>query len=121
MRSDIYSIRLPETFKGATWDGITWRITSVTAGATEFAGTLTLVRFQLQNELKEAVLTLSSETAGQVTISNAAPNQWEVTVEPLVLTIAAGTYRWGLETTDSTGIVKPRVGGTLEVKHDPVI
>jgi hypothetical protein len=120
MRSDIYSIRLPETFKGDTWDGMTWRLADVPAGATEFAGTLTLARFQLQSETGEPALTLSSATAGQVTITNAAPNQWQVTVEPRALTIAAGTYRWGLETTDSTGLVKIRIGGTLKIKPDLV-
>jgi len=120
MRSDIYSIKLPDTFQGKTWDGITWRVTDVPADATEFAGTLTLARFQLQDEAGEVALTLSSATAGQVTINTATPNAWDVTVEPLVLTIAAGTYRWGLETTDSTGLIKIRIGGTLKIKPDLV-
>jgi hypothetical protein len=121
MTNDVFNIELPTVFQSDTWDGLTWRLLSVDASDTEFSGTLSLARFQLQNSAGEPSLTLSSVVAGQVTINNSAANAWDVTVESRVLSLDPGTYSWGLETTDNSGIVKTRIAGTLEVKADPVV
>jgi len=121
MMTDVFNIEIPSVFKSETWDGLTWRLLSVDTGSTEFSGTLSLVRFQIQDCDGNAVLTLSSATAGQVTINNAAPNLWDVTIEPRVLSIDPGEYSWGLETTDDDGVVKHRIGGTIPIKADQVV
>lgn len=111
---------LPDTISNDTWDGLTWALESVDAGDTEFAGTLTLARFQLQDSTGAVALTITSATAA-VTIDVATANLWEVTVEPRILALAAGIYSYGLELTDNTGFVKTVIGGPLRIKPDPVI
>ena len=108
-------ISLPDTFKDCTWDGFTWTVGS--ADGTEFAGTLTTAVLYIKDEDGNTVLTLTSATAGQVTINVATANAWSVTVEPRTLTLDAATYSWSLVTTDNGGIAKPRLVGTLEVKE----
>ena len=120
MDAELLNQTLPSTVKGDTWDGLTWEITSVDAEDTEFADTLTLARFQLQDDTGAAALTLTSATPGQVTINTATANAWSVTVEPRVLSLDAGSYSWGLELTDSGGVVKTRAGGFIEIIQDPV-
>ena len=115
-----YSIELPAIFSGDTWDGLTWTVSDVADGETEFSGTLTTARFQLQDSDGTVALTLTSETQGQVTINTATSNAWSVTVEPRALTVAEGVYSFGLETTDDSGIVKIQIAGTLPVFADPV-
>lgn len=112
---------LPETFTGKTWDGLTWVISDVAAEDTEFDAALSLARFQFQDADGAVALTLTSATAGQVTINVATANAWSVTVEPRVLTLTAGTYTYGLETTDANSREKTRMAGTIVLKSDPVI
>lgn len=110
---------LPDAISNDTWDGLTWALESVTAGDTEFAGTLTLARFQLKDSAGAVALTLTSASAA-VTIDVATANLWEVAVEARILALAAGTYTYGLKLTDNAGIVKTVIGGTLRIKPDPV-
>lgn len=121
MTPDPLNFVLPDTFKGDTWDGLTWTISDVSEDDTEYASTLTLARFQLQSENGAVALTLTSQTSGEVTINTASANAWSVTVEPRILNLDAGTYSFGLETTDADGVVKTRMAGIQEVKADPVI
>lgn len=115
------NVKLPDTFKGDTWDGLTWELSSVDADDTRFSATLSLCRFELQTLAGVAALSLSSATAGQITINNATANSWSVTVEPRILSIAAGEYLYGLEFTDADGVVKTYLTGSLTVLDDPVI
>lgn len=115
------NVKLPDTFKGDTWDGLTWAISSVDPEDTRFASTLSLCRFELQTLSGTSALALSSATAGQVTINTATANAWSVTVEPRVLTLSAGEYLYGLEFTDSAGVIKTYLTGSLTVLADPVI
>jgi hypothetical protein len=115
------NITLPSSFSGDTWDGFTWTVSDVPPEDTEFSGTLVKAIFQLQNSEKVPVLNLSSATAGQVTINTATPNAWSVTVEPRILTIPAGVYSYGLQTTDSDGVKKTRIAGVFEAPGAPVI
>ena len=115
------NISLPKTYAGDTWDGLTWAISDA-AGDTEYAGTLTLVRFQLQDSSGAAVLTLTSADPAAVSINSAAPYGWSVTVEPRVLALAPGDYTFGLEFSDDSTTparVKTRLAGTLEILPDP--
>ena len=115
------AVTLPDVFQSETWDGLTWAIDSVSDGETEFASVLSSARFQLQDTSGSVVLTLSSATAGEVTINESGANAWSVTVEPRVLTLSGGIYSWGLETTDADGVIKIPFAGTIKIKGDLVI
>jgi len=114
------NITLPATYSGDTWDGLTWALTDAAAD-TEYAGTLTLARFQLQDSAGAVALTLTSADA-DVTINTAMAYAWSVTVEPRILTLAAGDYTFGMEFTDDSTTparVKTRLAGTLPILSDP--
>jgi hypothetical protein len=112
-------VHLPCTYKDATWDGLTWRITST--DSTEFDAVLSSAKFQLKDSNGAAALTLTSTTAGQVTLNNTTPRQWDITVESRILTLDAGIYSWALETTDADGRVKPRLIGDLKINADTTL
>jgi len=115
------NITLPKTYSGDTWDGLTWAVSDA-AGDTEYAGALTLVRFQLQDSGGAAVLTLTSADPAAVTLNSAAPYAWSATVEPRILTLPPGDYTFGMEFTDDSTTparVKTRLAGTLEILPDP--
>ena len=116
---DIVIANLPATFKGCTWDGLTWVISDVDGDDTEFAAALSSASFQLQDADGVSVLSLTSATPGEVTINVATANAWSVTVEPRILSVAAGAYTYALETTDADGRKKPRIAGSIQVKPDP--
>lgn len=115
------NVKLPDTFKGDTWDGLTWAIASVDADDTRFDSTLTAVRFQLQTLAGVSALSLTSATSGEITINTATANAWSITVEPRILSVTAGEYLYGLEFTDADGVVKTYLTGSLTVLADPVI
>jgi uncharacterized surface anchored protein len=112
-----FAYKLPDTDKGCTWDGLTVTIIS---DDTEYASALSIARFQLQTSTGTIALTLTSATAGEVTINDATAGQWSMTVESRVLTLDAGSYAWALETQDATGIVKKQLGGSLAILPEPV-
>jgi hypothetical protein len=109
-------VHLPCTYKDATWDGLTWRITST--DSTEFDAVLSSAKFQLKDSNGAATLTLTSATAGQVTLNKTAARQWDITVESRILSLDAGIYSWALETTDADGVIKPRLIGDLKINAD---
>lgn len=113
------SIALPCTFKDCTWGGFTWRLDST--DSTEFDAVLSSAVFQLQTEAGAAALTLSSATAGQITIVNSAAREWVVRVEPRILDLDAGNYSFALQLTDADGVRQPWLTGTLTVKPDPIV
>lgn len=115
------NVKLPDTLKGDTWDGLTWEISSVDPDDTRFAAALSLCRFELQTLAGVAALSLSSATAGQITINTSTANAWSVTVEPRILSLSAGEYLYGLEFTDADGVVKTYLTGSLTVLADPVL
>ena len=116
MSCDLLNYTLPPTYRGCTWDGLTW---SVASDDTEFADTLSLAVFQIQDDDGNVALTLSSAVNGEVTINVSTAGAWSITVEPRNLTITAGSYRYALVTTDSAGREKPRMEGKLRIKPDP--
>ena len=113
------AIELPCAFKGATWDGLTWRIDST--DGTDYDAVLSSARFQLQDSTGSAVLTLTSAVGSEITLNVTTARLWSVTVESRLLTLDAGIYSWALETTDADGTVKVQLIGTLTVKPDLIL
>lgn len=113
------AIELPCAFKGATWDGLTWRIDST--DGTDYDAVLSSARFQLQDSAGSAVLTLTSAVGSEITLNVTSARLWSVTVESRLLTLDAGIYSWALETTDADGTVKVQLIGTLTVKPDLIL
>ena len=113
------AIELPCAFKGATWDGLTWRIDST--DGTDYDAVLSSARFQLQNSAGVAVLTLTSAVGSEITLNVTSARLWSVTVEKRLLTLDAGIYSWALETTDAAGTIKVQLIGTLAVKPDLIL
>jgi len=113
------AIELPCAFKGATWDGLTWRIDST--DGTDYDAVLSSARFQLQDSAGVAVLTLTSAVGSEITLNVTSPKLWSVTVESRLLTLDAGIYSWALETTDAAGTIKLQLIGTLAVKPDLIL
>lgn len=112
------NIRLDATASGETWPGLSMAITS--SDDTAYADTLALVRMSWKNEAGTVALTLSSATADQITIDTATAYAWAFTVEPRLLNLAAGSYCWAIETTDSAGTIdKDFLSGTHEIIADP--
>ena len=113
------AIELPCAFKGATWDGLTWRIDST--DGTDYDAVLSSARFQLQDSTGSAVLTLTSAVGSEITLNVTTARLWSVTVESRLMTLDAGIYSWALETTDADGTVKVQLIGTLTVKPDLIL
>jgi len=118
MACSLKNIALDETVTGETFDGFTLTIDS--SDDTKFADTLSLVRMSWRDESGTVVLTLSSATAGQITINTATAYAWSFTVEPRTLSLTAGFYSWAVETTDSAGVKdKDFMRGTHSIITDP--
>jgi len=113
------AIELPCAFKGATWDGLTWRIDST--DGTDYDALLSSARFQLQDSAGAAVLTLTSAVGTEITLNVTSARLWSVTVEKRLLTLDAGIYSWALETTDADSTIKVQLIGTLTVKPDLIL
>jgi hypothetical protein len=113
------AIELPCAFKGATWDGLTWRVDST--DGTDYDAVLSSARFQLQDSTGAAVLTLTSAVGSEITLNVTTPRLWSVTVEKRLLTLDAGIYSWALETTDAESTIKVQLIGTLTVKPDLIL
>jgi hypothetical protein len=113
------AIDLPCAFKGATWDGLTWRVDST--DGTDYDAVLSSARFQLQDSTGAAVLTLTSAVGSEITLNVTTARLWSITVEKRLLTLDAGIYSWALETTDADGTIKVQLIGTLTVKPDLIL
>jgi hypothetical protein len=113
---EIVRLDLPETRVDCTWRGLTWEVTDA-EDSTEYAAVLSLAEFVAKDSTGADVLTLTSATAGQVTINTATANAWSVTVEPRILTLAAGFYSFTLFTTDADGIRSPQWEGNFKLEN----
>jgi hypothetical protein len=113
------AIELPCAFKGATWDGLTWRVDST--DGTDYDAVLSSARFQLQDSAGAAVLTLTSAVGTEITLNVTSARLWSITVEKRLLTLDAGIYSWALETTDAASTIKVQLIGTLTVKPDLIL
>lgn len=112
---DIVRVDLPETRAGCTWRGLTWTLTDA-GDSTDYAATLALAELVVTNSSGADVLTLSSATVGEVTITTSTANAWDITVEPRILTLTAGHYAFTLYTTDADGFRAPRWEGTFKIE-----
>lgn len=116
--TDLKTIHLDDTVTGETWDGLTLTIDS--SDDTKFAAALTAVRMSWKDDSGNVDLTLSSATAGQITINTATAYAWSFTVEPRALSLSPGTYSWAVETTDADGNVdKDFMAGCQTIIADP--
>lgn len=69
-----------------------------------------------RDENNQVGLELSSANS-TIIIDNAA--SWQFTVNPVSpMTLTAGDWYWSIETTDSQGVIKTRVFGTIEILND---
>jgi hypothetical protein len=111
------TIQLPATRKGDTWDGMTVALSST---GTTFADSLSAVHmsFWLAGATTAALDLKSADS--EVTIDDAAA--WEFTVDPVSpMTLAAGQYSWQIQTTDSAGVIKTYLSGTIEITSDQTV
>ena len=118
MACDLKRLTLESVASGETWGGLTFAITS--SDDTDYASALSRVRMTWKDSAGTAVLTLDSNTGGQITITTATAYAWDFTVEPRTLSLTAGIYSWAIETTDADGVVdKDRLAGTQQITADP--
>lgn len=118
MSCELQNQTLDPTASGETWDGLTLTIDS--SDDTAYAAALSRVRMTWKDADGDAVLTLDSNVAGQITINTATAYAWSFTVEPRALTLSSGYYSWAVETTDADGIVnKDLIAGTHQITPDP--
>jgi hypothetical protein len=120
-RDNVFKIKLEPFFTEDTWEGFSWKLVEVSEGNEEFNANLLRARFQFQLDNTVVATFDSDEISDEVELVNTEPNAWYVVVKPRVLSLAPGTYRWGLETTDDKPTVRTRVAGTVQVKADPVV
>jgi len=112
---DIVKTDLPDTKAGCTWRGLSWSVADP-EDSTDYAAALSLAEFVVKDSTGATVLTLTSATAGQVTITTATANAWDITVEPRILTLAAGFYSFTLFTTDAEDVRAPRWEATFRIE-----
>lgn len=118
MASQLHNINLKATASGETWNGLTFRIDE--SDDTQFGSALSRVRMTWKPATGASVLTLDSNTSGQITITTATAYAWGFTVEPRILSLSSGIYSWSIETTDSTGVIdKNKISGTHQILPDP--
>jgi len=99
---------------GSTWKGIPE--IHLSSDGTTFESPLALVRMVFKDESGNTLLTLSSATSGQITITDAA--EWKARIEPISSPpFTAGSIRWYIETTDDDDIVDYYFSGTLQVNN----
>lgn len=108
-------VNLTPVIQGDTWDGIT---VSMSSTGTAFSDTLATVKMTFKDSSGTLALALSSASASEILITDASA--WTFNVVGRVLSLAADTYSWGIETTDSGGVIKTRLTGTLKIISDPV-
>ena len=106
---------IPAAVKGDTFAGIPEL--SVTVNDAPPANSLASVRMHFRPLPASTYLALElASVDGDITINDAAT--WNITVEPFVITINAGTYYYDIEFTDSAGNVVTYVSGTWKIAQD---
>lgn len=103
---------LPGLVEGDTWTGVPSLRVRVNDAAPPSA--LALVRLQVRRRHDDAVAMLSLTSAdGGIVIGDAA--EWELSIPPRQIALAAGRYVYDLEFTDAAGTVKTYLAGTMVV------
>lgn len=105
-------IKLPPIVHGDTWDGLS---VSLTSSGTSLANDLANVVMTFRDASLNKVLELVTGVNVMITY----PNPWQFVIPPLTpFPLNAGTYTWNIETTDSDGIIKTYLAGTIQVLQD---
>lgn len=104
-------ITLTPVVTGDTWDGLTDCSFSSTGSA--FGSTLSKVRLDFKSSAGVVGQQLTTVGGGGITITDSSA--WTFDVDPVIITMAAGVWSFDIETTDSAGVIKTRVGGILTV------
>jgi hypothetical protein len=107
---------LPSVPTGDTWPGIAELSIEINGSAPTLA--LSSARMQFRDrddDVGNLVLELTS-SGGEITINDA--DTWNITIEPLDVTLAAGTYYYDLETTDTDSQVTTYLEGTWLIQQD---
>lgn len=102
-------VYLTPIVEGDTWDGIAVTFSST---GTAFDSALDSVTMDFRTLTGVVTQTLTS-AGGEITIDDA--NAWEISVPEIVLSLSDGVWHWSITTTDSAGIIKTRVIGTLQI------
>jgi len=103
------TVTLTPIVEGDTWNGIT---VSWTSDGTAFADSLSAVTMEFRDQRDVLAETLTSGTS-EITIDN--PTTWDITVNPKILPMATGLWKWSITTTDSEGVIKTRIVGNLQI------
>jgi hypothetical protein len=117
MSKPFATTQLPAIVTRDTWDGL--RVSFSTTG-TELDDPLASVRmfFVLAGTETPALQLTTANNA--ITITDAA--KYEFDVLPISdVTLTPGNYSWSIECTDTAGIIKTRVAGTIQVLKDATI
>ena len=111
-------VPLPAILAGDTWEGLT--IGPIQFDGAQPPASLQSCRLYFNDaETGKFVYGLKSAIAtgfGRILIVDAA--LWIARINPLILPLPAGKYRWDYETTDTDGVVRTPYKGTLTVKQD---
>mgnify|MGYP003647604897 CR=1 FL=1 len=106
-------VTLPPIVNGDTWDGLSVDFSST---GSALVNSLTSVRMIFHNADDSETLTLSS-IGGDISITSAA--SWDFTVDPITpFPLSPGTQYWNIETTDSGGLIKTYLIGTIQILND---
>lgn len=100
--------------EGDTWDGIPALTVTINGAPPASALSLVTMRFKKSAGLPSDVVELTSATAGQITITNAAT--WAVTVPPqIVATLTSGKWTWRMRFQDAAGKKRTYLADELTV------
>jgi len=111
------TISIPNHTKGDTWEGLKREVPLLFDGGPPPAD-LASCRMYVRNSAGIILKFKTTPAVGEktITIDNAAT--WLFTVEPTVVDITAGKYRWDFETTDADGAVRTLYSGTWTITKE---
>jgi len=108
------NITLPPVVYKDTWSGLT--NCSFSLDGRVFDDNLSSVRMFFKDEQGNVGLELTTAN-NKITIDDA--NAWQFTNNPVSPSLlAVGNWYWSIETTDSAGVIKTRVFGTISILND---
>jgi hypothetical protein len=101
---------------GDTWSGVPQIRVEIDGAAP--SATLSRVALQIRNlpSSESAIVSLTSETGGGITISNSTT--WTFSVPAQILALRAGTYVYDIETEDANGKIQTFLSGSILVNTE---
>lgn len=106
---------IPAAVTGDTFAGIPEMSVTVNGDPPTVALASVRMQFRTSADAASASLALTS-SGGDITINSAA--NWNITVEPFEITLAAANYVYDIEFTDTGGTVRTYVTGTWAIASD---